>query len=75
MNVIIVEDKKYIATYPIFLFYLFIDWFTLFIWSYFIIKDMSIQITIISLLISEQTFFHLGSVPLSFLLLLAHIVI
>lgn len=31
MNVLIEDDKKYIATYPIFLFYLFIDWFTLFI--------------------------------------------
>lgn len=32
MNVLIEDDKKFIATYPIFLFYLFIDWFTLFIW-------------------------------------------
>lgn len=32
MNVMIEDEKKYIATYPIFLFYLFIDWFTLFIW-------------------------------------------
>lgn len=31
MNVMIEDEKKYIATYPIFLFYLFIDWFTLFI--------------------------------------------
>jgi hypothetical protein len=31
MNVMIEDNKKYIATYPIFLFYLFIDWFTLFI--------------------------------------------
>jgi hypothetical protein len=31
MNVLIEENKKYIATFPIFLFYLFIDWFTLFI--------------------------------------------
>lgn len=31
MNVIIEDDKKYIATYPIFMFYLFIDWFVLFI--------------------------------------------
>lgn len=31
MNVLIEDEKKYIATYPIFLFYLFIDWFTLFI--------------------------------------------
>lgn len=33
MNVLIEDNKKYIATYPIFLFYLFIDWFTLFIWN------------------------------------------
>lgn len=32
MNVLIDDEKKYIATFPIFLFYLFIDWFTLFIW-------------------------------------------
>jgi hypothetical protein len=31
MNVLIDDSKKYIATFPIFLFYLFIDWFTLFI--------------------------------------------
>ena len=31
MNVMIEEDKNYIATYPVFMFYLFIDWFTLFI--------------------------------------------
>jgi hypothetical protein len=31
MNVLIEDNKKYIATYPIFLFYLFIDWFTLLI--------------------------------------------
>lgn len=31
MNVIIEEQKKIIAIYPIFLFYLFIDWFILFI--------------------------------------------
>ena len=31
MNVMIDEDKNYIATYPIFIFYLFIDWFILFI--------------------------------------------
>lgn len=34
MNVMIEEEKKYIATYPIFMFYLFIDWFILFIWSF-----------------------------------------
>ena len=33
MNVLIEDNKKYIATYPIFLFYLFIDWFTLLIWN------------------------------------------
>ena len=31
MNVIIHDDKNIIATYPIFLFYLFIDWFVIFI--------------------------------------------
>lgn len=31
MNVIIEEDKNVIAIYPIFLFYMFIDWFLIFI--------------------------------------------
>lgn len=31
MNVMIDENKKYIAVYPIFMFYAFIAWFTLFI--------------------------------------------
>ncbi len=32
MNVLIEENKKVIAIYPIFIFYLFIGWFVLFIW-------------------------------------------
>jgi hypothetical protein len=34
MNVLIEENKKIIAIYPIFIFYLFIGWFVLFIWFF-----------------------------------------
>jgi hypothetical protein len=54
MNVIIEPEKNVIAIYPIFLFYLFIDWFLIFIWaapySYPIVSQYEYQSSVVFLL-------------------------